>query len=931
MRTPVFVGRRREAAKLRAALSDARDGTGSVVLVAGEAGIGKTSLAEEVSRAAAWLGTPSVWGPAIEAEAAPPYWPWRQVLAGIVRIDACHQAPDPAALLRGAASQFALSEAVVAALREAAEPAGLLVVLDDLHWADSSSLRLLQITASQVPASKLVILCTYRPPESGEASAIAVALPALLRERAVTRITLAGLDRADSEAVLSQALERPVNPILARSLFEQTDGNPFYLVELAEAIRTHNPNTQLPESLDRIARSRLGSVGAESRQVLGLAAVIGRDFDIDLLKLATDVSPTAVQGHVAEAAGAGLVNEIAAGHYRFAHALLREALYRDLPPSERIASHARIAEALRATPESSPESGIEARSHHLRNGLPLVDADVALEATVAAAEAAYAQLAFSQAADRYLDAIELADRSDVPGSPRADLLVRLAQSQYQSGEVARAWESCEVAAAAARREGNLSALAGAALVMRGMLDARIAGPLLRLCEEALRQWSGADAVVEARLLAQASIARGALRIIPTLAQEALESARRSGDPEARLRALQARELEIAGDPACARERFELSQEAVDATHEMGDVALQMWAHGWRLGASWELGLRGEADNQLTALAAAVERLKEPMARWRLETASSTLALIDGRYADAATSAERAQGIGRRAGHVEAARFALVLKQLAAARTGDTSSDAAFRASADGDLGIRLWYASHLADQGRLEEVRSLLAGVSLPAANVAGPEGWLVRAMGAAKLAVAVEHAEWAAEVYEGIRPFAHLHVVVGSLGGYEGPIALYAGELAALLGRRSEAEELLRQAIDSAAALGSPPFVALARHKLARLLARSGRPRDRSLAVSLLKESRTTADRLGMHPLAVAIAHDLRLLEGPQPAATNLSKREVEVAAMVAQGLTNRLIADRLHISPRTAENHVKHILDKLGFDSRSEIAAWSAGLLER
>src|SRR5215831_6960854 len=167
-----FVGRRDELARIREALSNARSGSGSIVLLAGEAGIGKTSLAQEVSRAAAWLGTPAVWGPAIEAEGTPPYWCWRQALVALNRVTSAEVRMPDFAQLDSGASQFVFFEAVVDLLHRVAQSSGLLVVLDDLHWADTGTLRLLQVAAPQVPASRLLIVGTYRTPAQEDDTAL---------------------------------------------------------------------------------------------------------------------------------------------------------------------------------------------------------------------------------------------------------------------------------------------------------------------------------------------------------------------------------------------------------------------------------------------------------------------------------------------------------------------------------------------------------------------------------------------------------------------------------------------------------------------------------------------------------------------------------------------------------------------------------------
>ena len=367
----------------------------------------------------------------------------------------------------------------------------------------------------------------------------------------------------------------------------------------------------------------------------------------------------------------------------------------------------------------------------------------------------------------------------------------------------------------------------------------------------------------------------------------------------------------------------LSEEAVQVAQQTADPSLEVWAHSWRLCASWELGLRGQADSELAALTVAVNRIKEPMARWRLELARGSLALIDGRYADAVQAAERALAIARRGGHQGATLLARVLQHLVAARNGAADVEEELR----DELAVgerRLWCASYLADQGRVAEVREIWPGGS-HAVGPYPPDMWLIVTVGQAKVAAALEDREWAAQVCEQLAPFPELHVVRGPLGGYEGPVALYCGQLAAVLGRFEEAEHFLREALLRAGGIGSPPFEAVARHQLAGLLRRRGRPRDRAMAISLLEQAQATAERLGMRPLAPMVSAELHALRHPRGRPTPLSDREVEVAGLVAEGLTNRAIGDRLHVSERMAENHVKNILDKLGLDSRAQIAAWT------
>jgi DNA-binding NarL/FixJ family response regulator len=170
------------------------------------------------------------------------------------------------------------------------------------------------------------------------------------------------------------------------------------------------------------------------------------------------------------------------------------------------------------------------------------------------------------------------------------------------------------------------------------------------------------------------------------------------------------------------------------------------------------------------------------------------------------------------------------------------------------------------------------------------------------------------------------MHIAPGALGGYDGPVDLTLGRLAVFLGDPQNGERLLREAIPAAAAIGSAPLEAIARCELGELLARSSHGRERAEAQSQLDAAVGAAERLGMGPLRRRVTAALTVLQ-PAGAAGPLSRRELEIAELVAQGLTNPAIASRLHLSPRTAENHVKNILDKLGFHSRAQIAAWMAG----
>src|SRR5437879_7345950 len=321
-------GRQRELARVKDALVRARAGKGGAVLVSGEAGIGKTSRAEQLAKAAAWMEMPAVWGPAIEAAGAPPFWPWTHALRRLG--DSGRQAEVPA-FGESDTARFRFFEAVGAALRRAAEPHGLLVVLDDLHWADTGSLRLLQVMTSELPGSRVLLLGTYRPPSGGEGGPLAEYLPALLRERAVSRVALEGLDAADTESLLLQLVGPDRDANLVRRVREHSDGNPLYLVEVAASMQADALRGRLTMSLVDITRKRFAGASEAALDVLRIAAVVGREFDINLLSAITGLELGKLLDSLDEAISLGLVQQLDSVTYRFAHGLLREVLYEDLP------------------------------------------------------------------------------------------------------------------------------------------------------------------------------------------------------------------------------------------------------------------------------------------------------------------------------------------------------------------------------------------------------------------------------------------------------------------------------------------------------------------------------------------------------------------------------------------------------------------------
>jgi DNA-binding CsgD family transcriptional regulator len=914
----VFVGRTRELADFERRLAAAGAGNGALVLVEGGAGAGKTALAYSLVRRARRAGMRAAWGACLEGEGAPAYRPWVQILRELGGSDSLLL--DPVGGEAG--SRFHVFDDVVALLRAAAEGQGLLLVLDDLHWADVPSMRLLQAVAAAVADSPLLVVGLYRGREAFPYAELAGVLRAVRRERATVHVVLGGLAPPEVAELATRALGRHPGDALVRILQERAEGSPLFVLELVRLVDAAGEvDSGLPDSVREVIGRRLDRLPPAARGLLRRAAVLGRDFTAGMLGALIDEAPDRVFDLLDPAITAELVG--ADGHMlRFAHVLTRDVLYAELPTAERRRLHARAAEALRVT---ETEGSVEALAHHLRQAAPIGGADDALQVTREAATRARNQLAYEHAAFQYREALRLLPLVRAGDSLRAELLLDLARCEFRSGAVENAWRSCQAAADVGRATGDAGAVADAATVLRGITNSPVTAQIHAMCGEALALLQGTDPVREAKMLAQLAITADPFadgRDL-SLSQRALQIAEATGDPDARFLAMQACHTDLVNGRHVL-ERLSIGERAIRLAQQTSRDEYAAWGHVWRLDAFWELGRRVQLDAELATFARVIDQLREPLWAWRLTMMQATLALFEGRFEHATMLADRALQIGERGGHDGAGFFHLVLRSHLGLQTGtglDAVEPHVRRFVEAGPFLARQWHARVLAGMGRLDEASALWDAIvpHLASFPQEAPE-WIIAGAGGAELCIALGDRTTAAAVYDALLPYADQQIIAGAHTPCSGPASLYLGMLATLLERWEMAETHLRAALAACKAMGSPSYEAMTHLELARLFGRH-RPQDRAGEAHLDRALRI-ARRLGMAPLTAAAA----ALRDAKGLAGALSVREEQVAALVAEGLSNRQIAHRLHLSERTAENHVTHILTKLGFDSRARIAAWYA-----
>jgi DNA-binding CsgD family transcriptional regulator len=895
-----FVGRRAELALLRRHLTAG----GRVVLVGGEPGIGKSAL---VAEAAARSGLPWCAGRAVEDEGSPPYLPFRQAVRGLRGRGILPAGPDE--LVPAGGDRYRAFDDVVTLLRRAAEPAGLVLVLDDLHWADPASLHLLRHLTRDIAGSRLTVLATYRPTEP--AAALADALATVSTEPAVHRLALDGLAGTEVAALLEAELGRAVPADVAGAVRDRSGGNPFFVAELARLLDRDGHARGLPDGVRDAVRARLRRLPTEARTAVETAAVLGT-VDPTALAATTELDGPAVLDALDAARPAGLLT--VAG---FSHDLVRETARAAVPSRRRHTLHHRWAQVLRARPDAAER--LAEIAHHLLEALPVGDPAEAATWAERAADRASGQLAWEQAAALHEQAAAAAADAGLGPETRVRLLLAAARGRLRGYDMPNT-RRLVLAAGDAARGTAPELLAEVVLVLDGVTEFDWEEGRA-LVAEALAALPPEDSPLRARVLAQCAVTdtwRAFDRADPR-STEALAMAERTGDTLALRAALRARQLARSG-PDGVDERLVLAERLLASGRGDGDADVQLWARLWRVDALAQRGRIAEAESEVAPIRELAARLRSPLAQWHAERCRCAIALSRGRFDEAEEAGERILALARRAGHTATIVPSLGFLAVLHAQTGrgrwpyDERSRDALPPQVHA-VGCQLMLAA-----GRRDEALAVYR--RLPPAEDVPPFMALPVLGSLAELAWEFADAATAETVRRGLTPHADLFVCGGAgIVAVLGPVRTALGLAAATTGRLDRAVPLLRAAVDEADAAGVPPAAAQARAYLAAVLGRRGEAAE---AGAVAARAAAQAEQLGMAPL---LARCRALRDSLADRAGPLTRREREIAELVAEGLTNREIGAAVHISERTAENHVQHILAKLGFAKRAQIAAWVAG----
>lgn len=894
---PLFVGRQTELRRLEDAVDAAWRGHGSLALLVGEPGIGKTRLATELAARADASGAVTAWGSCWEAGGAPSYWPWIQVLRRLARGAPPELlqrwAPDPGSLSRlvpelgpppdtlpeaddAAEGRFALFDAVANFLAAAAMTQPVLVVLDDLHAADRSSLLLLHFVARRLRELRVLVLGTSRELEVRLDPDLAD-LMGLIGRVGVT-FPLRGLGAADIERyVTGVGGAAPAQDVVER-LQAITEGNPFFLEQLVHVLAAEGrleigEANRIPAGVRDAVRRHLGFLEPAHRDVLALASVLGRDFDATVLAAVTSQATDAIDAAVATQVVAPIAGQ--ARRFRFSHTLIRDTLYDDLSPTERASLHGRVGEAIEALADGDLASHLAELAHHFNRAIDVTGAERAHRYSAAAAEGALRRYAYEEATTLFRQALQALEA--VPGHEprdRLDLLIALADAERLSG-AATALERTAEAISFARSLGDPQAFARAAVAGSVVGDERL--PVL---DEALLAIGDDDPATRVQLLARVvMVAQGSdqyPRMLPS-AEEAVTLARRQDDPELLASALTALHMAMLGSERLD-ERLAVSAELMDLVAGQEDFKFGFAVREAQIG---DLTAAGDVQGLEAAIAAAEDEaraMRRPMdlclsLAWR-----AMRLLLDGRLDDAEplvhqqlaldVSSMLARGVDPR----EVVNSPGLFTQLfhlrrEQGRIAEMETDACrqrdmFRWT-PWSARVALLYA----ETGRLEQARSeldRLAERRFVDIRVDYRRLWLPLL---AELCTAVADEERASLLYELVTPYrgqcfdsTNLHVFC------TGAADRYLGLLATTLGRWDEAQSHLDDALRIHRRMRSSPWIAHSQHDLARMLLRRRAPGDAAHATELLAEARSVADALGMLALRRSIDRAVTDRPGPVP-----------------------------------------------------------------
>lgn len=860
----LFVGRQRELTALLRSMAGAARGRGGFVLVTGQAGMGKSTLVVEAAGYAADAGAGLSWGHG-RPEPGPPLSAWREALLGL--------GAGPLASLAAEERSTAvdLFQLVAGEVERLASDRPLVVVLEDLHWADDLSLRQLAWLRPRLSHLAVLVLGTSRTP-----------IPAAGRPD--LHLELDGLTASEVGVLASAHSGADID---AELLHRRTGGNPLFVVEAAR-----HGSGSVPESIREVVRHRLEALDAEVREVVAAAAVLGDNIDAATLAAVVGIDDTRLLD--AAIHHRFLLGDETGRRLRFQHDVVREAVDGTIEPSRRRRLHLLAARALAA---GGAEPAAVA-SHLLRAG-PEADVDEVVAEAERAGREAVRLFAHEDAARWFGQARNLLG----PGDPRGlDLQLAAADALGRAGDVAGAWSSYEEVAALAEAMGHTRALALAALGFGGGRAGFEVPPShegqRRWLQRALERLDDGDDVLRSLLLSRLSITlafEGDPARQKELANAAVEAARRSGDAAATVTALSSW-CDAHAAPDHVQDRLRVAEEMVGLAASAGDLELELLGLRFRIVTLLEVGDRATVERVMARFAALAERLRQPRISFYVPLFAATLSLADGRLEDAEQFNREAAAIGRQGSSENAEMLTisqLCLIRIVEGRIAELEAPARKVIRERPEVtGPRAGLALVEARLGRVESARALIDLLRTDRFGLFPFDAeWLSAMAIIAEAIVVSDHEQAARQLLPLLVPYRGLFAVDGIGCAIVAPVALTAAELAAVIGDLEQADALFAQALDDCRRLGARLLLARAAGAWAVSLA--GRDADRACQLRAIADGiRQDVGLADLEPApAPAAAAAVRPAPGSAPGRRRAAlRREGDVWALAWGGSEVRI-----------------------------------------
>jgi class 3 adenylate cyclase/tetratricopeptide (TPR) repeat protein len=890
------IGRDVERAALADAFKRVTAGEGrEIVLIAGEPGIGKTTLATQMARAAFEDGAIVLLGRCDE-ELGMPYGPFVEALSHYVthapeqdlqiHVDMhgaelaklvpalrqrLHRLPAPQSSDPDT-ERYLLYSAVVALLDHAAEETPLVVVLDDLQWADKPSLQLLRYVVTNA-TGRLLLIGAYRHDELSHSRPMTHTLATLQREPGVSHVALSGLDDTGVIAFMEAAAGHHLDDSgvdLAQALYRETDGNPFFVWEVLRhlsetgaiyrddaghwAASVSLEDMSMPDTVRVVIGSRVAHLGQTVSRVLPLAAVIGREFDLDLLAAVTELGEDDLLDVLDTAAAAALVAEIAntPGRFVFSHALIQHTLYQDLGATRRAHAHRKVAEALDALTVNHPGARVEELAYHWCNAPQPACAAKAINCARQAGDAALAALAPDEAVRHFSQALRLVDVAGGDPLLGCDLRVGLGQAQRQAG-IASFRETFLDAAQRARELGATDRLVDAALAnTRGWFSASgvVDDDKVAVLEAALEAVPQGDNPERALLLGTlcSELSFGPLDRRIAVAAEAKSMARRLADPATLVQVLSLLDNPLQIPSALGERRADVA-EALALAESLGDPEALYHALSQHQVNAVQAGDFATADASLARLHELSDRLHQPTLTWMTLFKEAGMALMAGDPGRAEEAATAAVAVGTESGQPDALTV--------------FGSQVMFAHMQRGRLGELVALVDQaVIDNPGLPSFRAILAAAHLDAGNHATALGileraavdgfaslpldfiWMIGMTGYALVATELGARGPAEQLYELLTPYPDQIPFIGTLGYF--PTSWSLAGLATTLGRYDEAERYFAETADLTHNAGMHFYGAANQLAWGRMLIERRSHADMARGRALLQQAKSLATGRG-------------------------------------------------------------------------------------